>query len=447
MSTPPTTELQDYVGTYTNSDGTPFYLVVVDPEQLAVVVNGNVWMLRGTGADAFELVGVAERLRFDRDETGTVTAASDSKGTYSRQRAEVPEDVRALFAARDFVDYRYAPPQAAEADLPVGAAADHGISPDSLEAIVGDIFNHSEYRNFHSLLVARSGTLVLEEYFAGYTADRSHNLRSATKSVISALVGVAVQRGEVRLDDRPLQRIAEELGVPISAHKAQLQLAGMLNMRHGLQCDDWDVTSPGNESKLYGAADWTTAILNIPDATGDPAATYCSAMPLMVGRYLELVTGQSLPDYAERVLFTPLGIARTDWEWNFALSAEKNTHGAQVHLRPRDMLRFGYLYAADGRSAAGEQLLPPGWVAQTFAAEMPLGDWRRYNDFWWSYDTETADGTAVTVHMASGIGGQKIALVPALNLVVVMTGGSFSVGRAGPTGVLGRLVGGIANLY
>ena len=197
MSTPPTTKLRDYVGTYTNSDGTPFYLVAVDPEQLAVVVNGNVWMLRGTGADAFELVGVAERLRFDRDGAGTVTAASDSKGTYPRQSGEVPEDVRALFAPRDYVDYRYAPPQVLEVDLPVGAAAEHYISPDRLEAIVADIYNHVDYRNFHSLLVARSGTLVLEEYFAGYTANQSHNLRSATKSVISALVGVAVQRGEV----------------------------------------------------------------------------------------------------------------------------------------------------------------------------------------------------------------------------------------------------------
>ena len=322
----------------------------------------------------------------------------------------------------------------------MGKAASHGISSDSLTAIVSDIYHYADYANIHSLLVTRGGELVLEEYFADFDAGQHHNLRSATKSVISALVGAAVQRAEISLDDRPLQVIAEDIGVNISPHKAQLRLSDMLDMRHGLLCDDWDTDSPGNESKLYGTADWTSTILNIPDATDSLGPSYCSAMPLMVGRYLELVTGSSLPDYADRVLFTPLGIQRTDWEWNFALRADENTHGGQVHLRPRDMLRIAQLYERDGLSLTQARILPPGWVAQTFAAEMPLGDWRRYNDFWWAYEVEH-EGERVTVHTASGIGGQRIALVPALDLVVVMTGGSFSMGRPGPTRVIERLVG------
>ena len=294
----------------------------------------------------------------------------------------------------------------------------------------------------HSLLIARGGDLVLEEYFMGFDAGKPHNLRSATKSVIATLVAAALQRGEIALDDRPLKRIARERDLTISAHKARLTLADLLDMRHGLQCDDWVTDSPGNESQIYGQDDWTAFILAIPDNEKmgtNGAPTYCSAMPLMVGRYLELVTGKLLPEYADEVLFRPLGIARDDWTWNLGLSANKQQMGAQVHLRPRDMLRIARLYASDG-AVKGRQLLPPGWVGETFRAETPLGDWRRYHNFWWAYDVDRPGKDPVTVNMASGIGGQKIALVPDLELAVVMTGGSFSQGRPGPTRIIERVL-------
>ena len=434
-----TIEFSDYTGEYTRTDGTPIYITQAS-EGLAVVVSGNVFALSPTDPDAFELVGVPERIRFERDDTGKVTATTDSQGTYSLKTNEIPERIRALFARNEVGEYAYAPPVNEEEGLFVGKAAEYGISEDSLTAIINDIGNHPDYANVHSLLVAKEGTVVLEEYFMGLDANQHHNLRSATKSVIAALVGIAVHRGDVSLQDRPLKRIAKASGIPISPHKAQLRLADLLDMRHSLRCDDWDINSPGNESNIYDTQDWTDFILNIPDAEDGAEASYCSAMPLMVGRYLELATGASLPDYADRVLFGPLGVKRKHWEWDFVLTARETPHGAQVHLRPRDMLRIAQLYERDGLSPTGERILPPSWIRQTFTADMPLGDWRRYNDFWWAYDVERAGAEPVTVHTASGIGGQRIAIIPALDLVVVMTGGSFSTGRSGPKQIIERVI-------
>lgn len=430
----------DYAGEYTRTDGTPIYIVPHDGG-LAVVVTGNVFALEPAGEDRFDLVGVSESVAFERDGEGDVVAVADSQGDYPRAGDDVPAEVTAMFGGGEVPDYTYAPPADAAADLPVGRAEDVGLPTDSIAAIVQDIYADPEYRRVHSLLVQRGGQLVVEEYFAGFDRARPHNLRSATKSVISALAGTAVLRGEVALDDRPLAAIAEAAGLQISAHKAQLTLADMLDMRHGLQCDDWSEDSPGNERLIYGEPDWTAFILGIPDAEdGAAPATYCSAMPLMVGRYLELATGEPLAELADARLFGPLGIARDAWTWDFDLSAKPEVHGAQVHLRPRDMLRFGALYARGGVTSDGERVLPEGWVQESLTAEMPLGDWRRYNDFWWAYDVEVPGREPVTIHMASGVGGQRIALVPARELVIVLTGGSFSQGRGGPTRIIERVV-------
>ncbi len=428
----------DYVGEYTRNDGIPIYITEVD-SGLVAVVTGNAFALEPEGSDRFELVGVSETVLFERDGEGRVVATSDSKGSYPRKTDKVPAEVTSLFGDGDLPTYSYAPPTSVEPSLPVGSASENGLSPTIIEDVVNDIYGDPDYQQVHSLLVQKNGELILEEYFAGFDEGQSHNLRSATKSVISALVGAAVLRGQVKLNDRPLAVVAQAEGRTISQHKATLTLADMMDMRHGLQCDDWDTDSPGNERDIYGEPDWTTFILSIPDAEEEASASYCSAVPLMIGRYLEIATGQSLPQFADQALFSPLGVKRNDWQWDFNLKAKETLHGGQVYLRPRDMLRFGELYRRGGSTAEGDRLLPKEWAATTLEATMPLGDWRRYNDFWWAYEVER-DGDPVTVHMASGVGGQRIALVPALNMVVVMTGGSFSMGRGGPTKIIERLI-------
>ena len=428
----------DYLGEFERDDGVPIYVVDAGGT-LAVVVGGNTFALLAKEEDSFELVGVGEIVIFERDEQDNVVSVRDSRGVYPRTGA-VPPAISQRFKIGEGSPYKYAAPIAGEDDLSTGVANQFGIDQSALESIIDDVRSGGEFANVHSLLISRRNTLLLEEYFKDYDQATSHNLRSATKSVISALVGAAIQRGDVTLEDRPLARIAQASSLDISAHKMELTLADMLDMRHGLQCDDWDNDSLGNEVNIYGTPDWTEFILAIPDDADRQAISYCSAMPLMVGRYLELATGQTLPDYAGEVLLAPLGIKNDDWSWDFELRAKSDTHGGQIHLRPRDMLRFGRLYARGGLTEDGSRVLPQGWVANSFDAVTPLGDWRTYNDFWWRYEVERRDGSVVPVHMASGVGGQRIAIIPSLELLVVLTGGSFSFGRPGPTKIIERII-------
>lgn len=234
----------------------------------------------------------------------------------------MPPPLRATLRARPegAPAYAYRVPDPLGEPVAVGPAAEAGLPPAVLEALVRTIETDPAYDQVHAVLVARHGRLVFEEYFFGHDAARPHDLRSATKSVVAALAGVAVREGLLTLDTPVLRLLAERMGVAISAHKAALTLADLLDMRHGLACDDWDDASPGNERRVYEADDWIAALLAVPDAApGGPTASYCSAVALAVGRAIELASGRPLPDYAQERLFGPLGIRRADWSWDFAL--------------------------------------------------------------------------------------------------------------------------------
>ena len=429
----------DYQGEYTRADGTPIFIADTE-DGLVVIVSGNTFRLVPTGLDRFDLDGVPESVRFDRDAGGEVESVTDSQGKYPRRTANLPDAILAAINPAARAPYTYAPPVSADDGLPVGHAGDAGLDVAGLESLIERIQGDPEFANVHSLLVQKDGSLVLERYFAGFDAGMPHNLRSATKGIIAALAGAAVEQGEIALSDTPLKALADARGVSVSAHKAELSLGEMLDMRHGLQCNDWNEDSPGHESRIYATPDWVSTTLALPEAPEGETASYCSAMPLMVGRYLELATGQALPDYADAVLLSPLGITRGAWTWDFTLAPLDAPHGAQIHMRPRDMLRVASLYADDGVAPDGTRLLPEGWAADTFGATMPLGDWRRYGRYWWSYDVEREGHPPVAIHFASGVGGQRIALVPELDLAVVMTGGSFAQGRGGPRRVLEAIV-------
>ena len=303
-------DASDYVGEYTRGDGTPIYVAEVDGG-LVAIVTGNVFALDARGSGPLrscrrpgDRVVRARRRRARRCRLrlpGTLPA--------QRPTACLPGS-RACSAAATRRPTRT--PRQRETNRACRPATPRrtGCRPSVIEGVVRDVYGDPDYRHVHALLVQKGGVLVLEEYFAGYDEGQPHNLRSATKSVISALVGAATLRGHVGPDDRPLAVIAEAEGRSLSPHKAALTLADMMDMRHGLRCDDWDPESPGNESHIYGEPDWTAFVLSIPDAgaNADPGVSYCSAVPLMVGRYLEIATGQPLPQFADDALLSPLGV-------------------------------------------------------------------------------------------------------------------------------------------
>jgi CubicO group peptidase (beta-lactamase class C family) len=297
------------------------------------------------------------------------------------------------------------------------------------------------YPDLHSLLVWRRGRLVAEEYFYEYDSQRSHQMRSATKSVVSALVGIAIDKKLIASDT---ERVAPLLPYGGFANpdprKAQLTLRDLLTMRSGFACDDWNGDSPGNESKMYQSADWPKFVLDLPmiDAPGTKGS-YCSGNVAVAGRIVERATKMPLRSFAQANLFGPLGIR--DVRWNYTLTSSNAATFAQVYLRPRDMLKLGILFHQHG-AWNGRQVIPRAWVDRSTAKWSHVGD-QDYGYFWWHQwiDVATPSGTKrVEMVAASGNGGQKIYLIPSLDAVVVMTGGNYNTNSPSTAIMRGELL-------
>jgi CubicO group peptidase (beta-lactamase class C family) len=286
-----------------------------------------------------------------------------------------------------------------------------------------------------SLLVMRHGQPVLEQYWNGYGKDTLHDLRSATKSITSLLVGIAIDQHAIGgVDDTLSQWLAADYpGAPVLARG--LVLEDLLTMRSGLACNDWDNASPGNEERMYGAQDWVAFWLALPAATTPGTVqSYCTGNAVALGRVLGNATHQSVQAFAQANLFGPLQI--TSARWNTYDDGRADT-GGHLHLRPRDMARIGQL-ALQGGAWDGAQRVSSAWLAAATGPHGAFGS-EGYGYLWWTTRTAWKQAT-VDLFYANGAGGQFIFVVPQLDLVVVMTGENY--GDQAKVDLAYRLVGG-----
>jgi CubicO group peptidase (beta-lactamase class C family) len=424
----------DYDGVYAYHGGTNLAIVSADSLLFAVLDEAK-YPLRPIGADRF-LNSSGDTIPFRRGSDGKVLGFVERRLYFARRTpvvdpailAAVRAPPRAVGVDGRVPRYTYAAPADLNDGLSVGSISDAGLDTASVTRLVNRVVNGA-YPDVHSVLVYRRGKLVVEEYFYEYDRDRPHQMRSATKSVVSALAGIAIDRGLLEGDGAlvaahlPYGRYANP-----DPRKERLTLHDLLTMRSGLACDDWNGASPGNESRVYLTPDWVKYVLDLPmiDAPGT-RGHYCSGNVAVVGRIVERATGKALPAFAQENLFTPLGIRAEQVRWNYTLDSSNAATFAQLYLRPRDMLKFGVLFAQKGMWN-GRQVISREWVERSTAKWSTVGD-QEYGYFWWHQYINAAmpDGPRrVDMVLATGNGGQKIYLVPSLDLVVVMTGGNYN---------------------
>ncbi|HEY0930257.1 MAG TPA: serine hydrolase [Gemmatimonas sp.] len=425
-------QLAGYEGQYQYRDGDTL-TIVADRGRVVAVLDEAKYPLRAVAVDTF-MNGSGDRIPFLRDATGRVTAFRERGDTFTRLSATVPREVRGLLQARTVpVDgslprYRCAAPANAADGLRV-ATPGRATLPCEVAARLVDGVIDGVYPDVRALLVYHKGVLVLDEYFYGYDRDRPHQMRSLTKSVVAMTTGAAVDRRMSALDDRMLDRLGYQTTANPDPRKARITLQDLLTNQSGLACDDHDGASPGNETKLYESADWPRAFVDLPMiAEPGTVGRYCSFGILTAGRMVERATGKHLPRLANEVLFTPLGIKPTQWRWTFELDRSQRNDFGQVYLRPRDMLKLGVLVLQRGRWQ-GRQVLSETWIDAMTAKHSRVDDsdyglavWHRW------YNVPKANGSQrVETIMFSGNGGQKVYIVPSLDLVVVFTGGAFNV--------------------
>jgi len=263
-----------------------------------------------------------------------------------------------------------------------------------------------------SLLVVRRGRLVKEGYWGGRTASDLADVRSVTKSVVSTLTGLALQRGDLTgLDETLGEVLPAELG-ELDPWERAITIRDLLTMSGGWE---WHEQGAVGYNEWILSGDPVGYLLAKPEASppGD-AFAYNSAAVNLLGIVLEAATGETLPAFADDVLFGPLGIVARAWE---PLHGHVNG-GAGLDLRPRDLARIGQLFLQDGWSG-NERVLPAGWVEEATRRRYP---WTSdagptnvsYGYLWWTDEDHDA-------HFAWGYGGQFVYIAPARDLVVVAT--------------------------
>ena len=429
----PAKPLADYEGVYAYH-GTVTIAIVTADSMLFAVLDEAKYPLRPLGEDRVLNAG-GDTIPFRRGPDGTVSGFVE-RGTYfPRRSASVDREIVAAVRtkARPDARYAYATPRDLRDGIAVGSLSSVGLDTAVATRIVRRIVDGT-YPDVHAVLVHRRGRLVMEEYFYEYDGDRPHQLRSLTKSVVSILAGIAIDRGLLESDTTLVTRhLPYERYANPDPRKARLTLRDLLTMRSGLACDDWDASSPGNESRMYQSQDWVKFVLDLP-MTEQPGMRghYCSGNVAVTGRIIERTSGMPLTAFAQRYLFAPLGIRAGDVRWNYTLSASNAATFSQLYLRPRDMLKLGLLFQQQGRWN-GRQIVSRDWVARSTKQWSTVGD-QAYGYFWWHQwvNAETAAGPRrVDMIVATGNGGQKIYLVPSLDLVVVMTGGNYNANSPG----------------
>jgi CubicO group peptidase (beta-lactamase class C family) len=262
----------------------------------------------------------------------------------------------------------------------------------------------------HSLLVSQRGTLVVERYFNGRRATQHANVKSVSKSIISALVGIAVHQQLIPSVREPIATyFSEFLRAESDAPKRAITVEDLLTMRAGLQS-----TSSRNYGAWVTSKHWVRFALSRPLETPPGAEMeYSTGNTHLLSAILTKASRRSTWQYAQEVLAKPLGFSLAPWPRD---PQGIYFGGNDMLLTPRQMLAFGEMYLRRGR-VGDRQVVPARWIDDSF---VPRGR-SDYNDQLYGYGWWMREFAGEQAFFAWGFGGQYIFIVPRLELVVVTT--------------------------
>jgi CubicO group peptidase (beta-lactamase class C family) len=310
-------------------------------------------------------------------------------------------------------EYVYSPPESTGDGIPVGSCLEAGIPRVEMEELVSRIAD-GEAGVIHSILVFSGGRLVLEEYFHGYSMEDLHRLASCTKSVSSLLVGIALDRG-----------LIDSVTVPLVSYfpgaDPVLDLRHLLTMSMGL---DW---TDEEAEHVHGTGHEMFDRILAREAACPPGGEfrYVNADVNLLSGILLQATGSFPDEFAEEVLFDPLGIEM--WDWDYGETEGHRMMDGSLRLRPRDMGRIGLLVLEQGLWE-GERVISEEWISESTEPRLPVDDLFSYGYLWW-LTSIPAEGGELRVILASGWGSQFVAVIPEADIVVVTTGGNDDNGR------------------
>lgn len=299
----------------------------------------------------------------------------------------------------------YWPTQTWRTSTPEQQGIDSGKLAEMLEVI------QKQGVKIDSLMVIRNGSLLLDAYFNPYDGTFPHDLASVTKSVMTTLIGIAADQGQVQLDQPMVSYFPDRTIANLDARKGAItvrHLAGMVNgFKSGCMADD-----VGTLNQMRSNPDWVQAAID-REMAQEPGTSFCYDSPGMhlLSAILQESTRMTALEFARQYLFEPLGIQDVIWESD----PQGYTHGwGDLHLKPGDAAKLGYLWLNHG-AWEGEQIVSAAWVEDAVSPHSKAGE-DDYGYGWWVSEDS---------YFAQGRGGQYIKVAPALNAIVVTTGSGF----------------------
>ena len=300
-------------------------------------------------------------------------------------------------------------------DWEVSTPAEQGLDP----KLVAELYhNAAQVETLQALLVVKNGKLIAEGYLNGGAVDQVTRLQSVTKSITSALTGIALDRGCLSSVDQKMADFFPELADRITdPRKKQITLQQLLQMRAGYP---WEESTSELFEMLYHGFR-PSLLVDVP-LVSDPGTQfeYSNLTSHLVGVIVARACETGLKSFAEEHLFAPLGVETGEWiqDWE----GYYNGH-ADLHLTARDMAKFGLLYLNDGKYE-GNQIVPEDWVRdslQTYsedAWDYRVG--RNFRDIGYGYQWWSVRAGDHRYNLAWGHGGQQVAVLDELNMVIVV---------------------------
>lgn len=284
-----------------------------------------------------------------------------------------------------------------------------GIDSEKLVELLDEVLEHNH--QIDSISIVRNGHVVLDASIFPFQQDSKHILYSCTKSVVSALIGIAIDRGFIEGVHQRIVDIFPDLNIAnLDDRKLEMKLEHVLTMTTGLACRDSYLYRWTGLGQMRSSADWVQHVLDLPmsDSPGEKFE-YCNGASHLLSAIISKTTGMSALEFAKQHLFEPLGI--TDIEW----PSDPNgiTVGfSELHLRPLDMAKIGQLYLKRG-TWADRQVVSSEWVQASTGRYIEATLQDAYGYQWW------IDSSGM--YLALGYRGQFIYVIPHKQMVVVYT--------------------------
>jgi CubicO group peptidase (beta-lactamase class C family) len=331
-------------------------------------------------------------------------------------------------------------PKSGVDDWRIEAQTAVNIDPKPLCALIDNL--ETLKPNIHSVLVVRSGSLVFEHYRRGvdqrwgrdlgevtHGPDGKHDVRSVSKSVVSLLIGIALDRKLIANIDQTIFTFLPQYASLRTPAKERISLRHLLTMSSGIA---WNENIPytdaqNSERRMIDAPDPYRYVLEQP-LMGEPGKVwnYSGGSTALLAAVLQRTSGKWVVKFARDELFTPLGI--TDLEWVQMPASGEFAAASGLRLRPRDMAKLGQLVISHG-NWKGKPIVSAEWLKEATIARFPVETNYYYGYQWW-ISLSSVGGKKIDWFEAFGLGGQRIIIVPSLELVVVFTTGLYDMPKS-----------------